>query len=119
MVEFPDRPHDEYHHRIVPVSGRATLFSLTAVPIYTVNYYFNWPLFRYYPTSHSFSFTNQPDAGPAILWYGWIAAAMAVGAVVAFAVPRRWSDRLPLDLTWMVLAIALFAVFLYEKRWFF
>ena len=30
--------------------GRSTLFSLSASISYTLAYYFDWPLFRYYPT---------------------------------------------------------------------
>lgn len=54
-----------------------------------------------------------------MLWYGWVAAAILAGALAAFAIPRRWSDRLPLDLCWMVLAASLVAAMIYEKRWFF
>jgi hypothetical protein len=99
--------------------GRATLFSLVAVPAYTVCYYFNLPLFFYYPGPGRFSFAAEAGSGFAILWYGWVASAALAGTLAALAIPRRWSDRVPLDFTWMALIAAIFAVLLYEKRWFF
>jgi hypothetical protein len=101
------------------VTGRATLFSLVAVPVYTAAYYFNWPLFFYYPGPPRFSFAADAGAGFAILWYGWVVTAAAAGAAAAFAVPRRWSDRLFPEYAGMMLIAGLFAVLLYEKRWFF
>jgi hypothetical protein len=101
------------------MSGRAATFSLVAVPIYIAGYYAGLPLFYYYPQVQRISFTPLAGAGFAIMWYGWIASAIIAGLAAAFAVPRRWSDRLPIDLTWIVLLGALMAILLYERRWFF
>jgi hypothetical protein len=101
------------------MNGRSTLFSLIAVPVYILGYYSNRPLFFYYPTVRSFSLTPQVGLGFVIMWYGWIAAAILIGAIAAIIVPRRWSDRIPLDLTWMMMLAAVLAVLLYERRWFF
>ena len=101
------------------MNGRAILFSVVAPAAYIIADYFGWSLFSYYPVAGRFSFVARTDSGFAILWYGWLAAAILAGALAAFMVPRRWSDRLPLDLCWMSLAAALFAVLIYEKRWFF
>jgi hypothetical protein len=100
--------------------SRPTLFSLAAGVTYTLSYYFDWPLFQYYPAIHAFHLTAQPaSAGFPILWYGWMATAVLVGVFVAFAVPKRWAGRLPPDIFWMLLIVLLVAVLVYEKRWFF
>jgi hypothetical protein len=101
------------------VNGRAILFSMVAPATYTIASYFSWPLLRYYPITGRFSWATETGSGFEILWYGWVAAAVLAGALAAFAVPRRWSDRLPLDLCWMMLLGSLFAALIYEKRWFF
>jgi hypothetical protein len=101
------------------VNGRVLLFSVIAPLAYTIANYFNLSLFRYYPSAGRFSFAGQPDLGSPILLYGWITTAILSSALAAFIVPRRWSDRLPPDLCWMALSVALFAALIYEKRWFF
>ena len=99
--------------------GRSTLFSLSASISYTLAYYFDWPLFRYYPTVNEVHlFPQGPSAGFPILWYGWVATGLLLGAVVAIASPERWAKHIPPDVSWLV-AIGLFvAVLVYEKRWF-
>ena len=89
------------------------------MPVYTLASYFDWPLLRYYPVAGRFSFVAETGLGFAMLWYGWVATAILAGAAAAFLVPRRWSDRLPPDLCWMMLVASLLAAMIYEKRWFF
>jgi hypothetical protein len=101
------------------MSGRATVFSLVGTIAYTVAYYVNLPLFRYYPLSGVFSFYPRPNAGFAIFWYGWIAFAIATGAIATFVFPRRWLNRVPGDLSWIGLTLAIFATLIYEQRWLF
>jgi hypothetical protein len=101
------------------MSSRTTLFSLIAIPVYIAGYYFNRPLFFYYPRLGRIAFTPEPGAGPAIMWFGWLASALLIGAIAAFLVPQRWSRRLPFDLSWMMFIAAFLAVLIYEKRWFF
>jgi hypothetical protein len=101
------------------VNGRAILFSVVAPAAYTLASYFDWPLLRYYPVAGRLSFVAETGFGFVILWYGWVATAILAGALAALIVPRRWSDRLPLDLCWMMLIASLFAALIYEKRWFF
>lgn len=100
------------------MSGRVTLFSTIAALVYTIASYLNLSVIRYYPVSGHFAF-HAGEQGMVILWYGWILAAALAGAAVSLAMPRRWLDRLPSDLNWMVLTAALFAILIYEKRWFF
>ena len=52
-------------------------------------------------------------------WYGWIMSALVFGATVAFlatVLPERWTQRIPLYLTWLIpiMAIPLLAYSLRE-----
>lgn len=95
------------------------IFSLLFIIIYTVCFYFNIALFKYYPLVGEIHINSQPKtAGPPISWYGWLAVAALVSAPVAFAVPRRWGLRISPTLAWLVPALVLAAVLVYEKRWF-
>ena len=71
------------------------------------------------PTTRTFYLQDDPQDGPAILWYGWLAAAAIVSAAVAVAVPRRWAERLwPAWAAWAVPLIIAALVLVYERRWF-
>ena len=95
------------------------VFSLTASIAYTTAYYLDWPLFRYYLGSDTFSFGVQAEsAGAPILWYGWLAIAALIGALFAAIVPGRVASQLPPDLLWIIPATTTIAAFLYELRWF-
>ncbi len=101
-------------------SPRLQMFSLLFGAAYLVCFYYNWALFRYYPINNEFSFSAlPPKAGPAIMWYGWMAIAALVGIVGALIVPRRFAERLQPSWSWIVPILTLLAVFVYEKRWFF
>lgn len=98
---------------------RAMIFSLTACVVYTLAYYFELSLFRYYLGDNRFHFGEQgPEAGAPILWYGWLAAAILAGGAAALIVPKRLAARLSPDLVWLVPAVLIFAALMYEKRWF-
>jgi hypothetical protein len=90
------------------------VFSIVFGVIYTVCFYFNsvyplsswWAPIRYYPAIEQWHFERQPPdtAGPAILWYAWLAEALIASLVISLIVPRKVADRISL---------------VYEKRWFF
>ena len=95
------------------------VFSLTACSVYTLAYYFDWPLFQYYLTQGRLYFSAQPEsAGPPILWYGWLALAMLAGGASALALPSRLVARLSPDLLWLIPSALIIAAFMYEMRWF-
>jgi hypothetical protein len=99
--------------------GRLMIFSLVACIAYTLAYYFEWSLFRYYFAENSIGFWEQGGAsGPPILWYGWLATAVLAGAAAAAVVPARWIARLLPDLLWLVPVVLMFAALMYERRWF-
>ncbi len=69
---------------------RAMIFSLVASLTYTLAYYFDWSRFQYYLAVNRFHFSPQgAEAGPPILWYGWLGTACLAGALPAFIVPQR------------------------------
>jgi hypothetical protein len=99
--------------------GRLLLFSLAASAGYTLAYYFNWPLIVYYPIVNELHFVRQGRAdGFPILYYGWLATAVVIGVIIATVTPRRWAQRLPFDLGWIVPIVMIIAALTYEKRWF-
>ena len=98
--------------------ARLMLFSLTACIVYTLAYYFDWSLFRYYLGSGTFEVSPSAEAGAPILWYGWLATAVLAGALAALLIPKQAVARLSPELTWLVPAAALLAAFMYELRWF-
>lgn len=102
-----------------PLSAR--VFSLVFGIAYALAVYINYPLFRYYPLTGQFSLRDLPDKtlGPAMNWYGWIAIALVPTVVIAFIVPRRFADRIPAGVFW-VLPLIMFAAGWYRERaWFF
>jgi hypothetical protein len=95
------------------------VFSTVFGVAYTVCFYYNWALFRFYPAYSQFSLgALGPDAGPAILWYGWIALAFVVAAAVALVVPTRVAERISPTVVWGVTAAVLIGIAIYERRWF-
>ena len=98
--------------------ARLMLFSLIACVFYTLAYYFDWSLFRYYLGTGTLDVSASANAGAPILWYGWLATAILAGVVVAIVVPRSWSTRISPELAWLVPSVALLAALMYELRWF-
>lgn len=98
---------------------RLIVFSLVAAIAYTLAYYFDWSLFRYYLSSSEIIFFNQSGGeGPPILWYGWLATAVLAGGAAALAAPPKLSSKIPADLIWLLPLVLIFAALMYEKRWF-
>ena len=98
--------------------ARLTVFSLAASIAYIAAYYFNWPLFRYFPETMRFGLSAPPAPVQTVLWYGWLANGIIAGAIVALIVPKRLAARLSPDLLWQVPVVLVLAVLIYERRWF-
>jgi hypothetical protein len=99
--------------------ARLMVFSLAACIAYTLAYYFDLSLFRYYLAENRFYFSSTAvSAGPPILWYGWLALAILAGGVVALGLQPRLAARLPPDLLWLVPSALILAALMYEMRWF-
>lgn len=78
-------------------------------------------IFRYYPAVSQWSIGRLPPdvAGPAILWYAWLAAAAIASAAVALVVPKKLADRIPVSAVWMVPTLVVVGILFYERRWFY
>jgi hypothetical protein len=94
------------------------IFSILFGIVYLTCFYMDWAPFRYYPETSAFYLKIHREAGPAILWYGWLAAAAVVSAAIAFAVPRRLAGRLGPSWSWIVPLLTVIGILIYEKRWF-
>ena len=104
------------------MKGRAvaTIFSLLFGAVYFVCFLFEIVPFRYYPEGGGFRIAEQSvSAGPPILWFGWMATAAANSGSIAVVVPARWADRLWHGLSWVVPAMTILVMLIYERRWFF
>jgi hypothetical protein len=86
--------------------------------VYLTAFYLDWAPFRYYPETRAFHLTAMPQDGPAILWYGWMASAAVVSAILAWLVPRALAERLRPSLSWIVPLVIVVLLFVYERRWF-
>jgi hypothetical protein len=94
------------------------IFSMLFGIVYLTCFYMDWAPFRYYPDAGAFYLKPHPEAGPAILWYGWLAAAAVVSGLVALAVPRRLAERIGQQWAWAVPALTVVLLLIYERRWF-
>jgi hypothetical protein len=109
------------------VSGyeRVKVFSIVYGVAYMALFFYSevykTALFRYYPVLGGFFRESQPleTAGPAILWYSWLAGAGVVSAIVSLLVPRRLAERIPHAWVWGVPAALLVVILVYERRWFY
>ena len=101
-------------------AGRALIFSATFGVVYGLCFYYNWPLFAYYPQVNEAHFSGQlvETLGPPILWYGWLATAGLVAVAAAYLVPRAVSDRLWHGWAWIIPAVVVVVILIYERRWF-
>jgi hypothetical protein len=98
----------------------ARVFSLVFGIGYAIAVYSNHPLFRYYPLVKRWSLHDLVDQslGPAMSWYGWIAAAAIPAVLLAALVPNRIGDRIPAAVFWIV-PFVMFLVGCYNERaWF-
>jgi len=98
---------------------KSLVFTMCFGLVYMVCFYFNWALFRFYPSYTQFSIGPLgPEAGPVIMWYGWMAWAFVVSLVAALVVPKTVAARLNPTLVWGISAAVLAGTMWYEKRWF-
>jgi hypothetical protein len=97
----------------------ALVFSSLFGIVYTICFYNNWALFRFYPAYSRFSLGPLgPEAGPAILWYGWLAYALIISGAVALIVPRALAAKLSPGLVWGIGLAVLLVIVFYERIWF-
>jgi hypothetical protein len=97
----------------------AKIFTIVFGALYTLAFYVDISLFRYYPEVGQFHLQMTPDIGPPILWYGWLAVAGLGSAAIAMLVPEKWADRLWPGWVWILPVIVVVVILVYEsKLWF-
>ncbi len=95
------------------------VFSAAFCLAYVGVYYFNYPLFEYYPMTGDIRFGWDTDpAQQTIRWYGWLGTSLLTGNIVAAVIPKRWATRLSPDILWVIAVVLVVAVIMYERRWF-
>ena len=95
-----------------------TVFSLVFPVMYTVAYYNEWALFRFYPLVGELHLGLQPTTlGPAMIYYSWIAVSAATALAASVIVPDRWVTYLWTGWSWLVPVAATVFTFIYETRW--
>jgi hypothetical protein len=100
-------------------SSSAKIFSIVFGALYTLCFYVDISLFRYYPEVSQFRWQITPDIGPPILWYGWIAVAALGSGAIALLVPAKLADRLWSGWVWILPVVTVVVILAYEtKLWF-
>lgn len=95
-----------------------TVFSLVFPVIYTVVYYNEWALFRFYPLVGELHFNIKPTTfGPAMIYYSWITVSGVAALAVGLAIPPRWVAHFWTGWSWVVPLAATVFTFIYETRW--
>jgi hypothetical protein len=97
-----------------------TIFAIAFSITYAAAYWFNLPLFIYYPEHNiaTWGTTVLKNAGPGMVWYGFMADSLIVATLLALLVPDRLADRLFRNYVWLF-PVAAMLVCVYLLRVFF
>lgn len=100
--------------------ARFRVFSILFGIVYCLCFYYNWAVFRYYPLLEGFRLQSQPasTAGPAILWYAWLAQAFVITAGLTLLVPNKLAARVSPTVVWVMPLATVVGILVYEQRWF-
>jgi hypothetical protein len=103
------------------MTAKLKVFSILFGIVYIICFYYNWALIRYYPIPAQWFRQSQlpAQAGPAILWYAWMAQAFVISAAVALLVPRKLAERISANVVWAVPSLVILGIIVYERRWFY
>jgi hypothetical protein len=95
------------------------LFTATFCCVYIAAFFFDWPMFRYYPLHGDFSWGPGmlTEVGPAMSWYGYLSMAVAGGLIIAMIVPDRVLPRW-LGFLWLFPLSAMLICVLLLRRFF-
>jgi hypothetical protein len=91
-------------------------FTVAYCCAYSLAFALNLPLFIYYPLHGNFSWGRQVlnEVGPPILWYGFVADAIIIGAVASICIPDRPANKV-INLVWLF-PVAAMAICIYLLR---
>ncbi|MEI8150984.1 MAG: hypothetical protein WCG92_05240 [Hyphomicrobiales bacterium] len=101
----------------------ALVFGISVAILYVICDMAALPMFTYHPGTDRLEWGYAParrDEGPAMYWYGWIAASILGGFVLGLAaamLPEKIGRRIPLALSWIV-PIALLPVLIYSLKFY-
>lgn len=89
-------------------------FAAAYAVAYYVAVYYNLALFSYGPAVGEWTLFNRPaSAGPTMFWYGWMATAAIIAALVgllASTLPRRFLARAWPALAWIAPLCSIVAI---------
>jgi hypothetical protein len=103
----------------VRLEASLKVFSLVFGVIYMGCFFYAVAPVRYYPLQGRFFLDEQPDtAGPPILWYGWLLSAAVASAILSVLVPPRLVERVWHGWFWIVPALTVVGILIYERRYF-
>lgn len=88
-----------------------SIFAIAFCGTYIAVFALNSPLFRYYPLHGDFNWGRQEltGVGPAITWYGMLAASGIVASLLAVCIPERGVDKLVRNNVWLFACAAMLA----------
>jgi len=84
-------------------------FAIAFSIAYAVVFWFNLPMFLYYPQAGLFHLGPTPvtNVGPGITWYGLMAGAGLIALVAGFLIPNTLLDRPLRNFLWAIPVLAM------------
>jgi hypothetical protein len=80
----------------MPLRFAPVVFMIAYCCAYALTFALDWPLFRYYPLHGNFTWGwhTLGASGPAMVWYGLVASAGTVAALLAVCIRDSGAERL-------------------------
>ena len=106
---------DDGGHRHYGIARIFPVFTIAFAVVYFYGVYTNDGPIRYYPFTNQWSLSALPkEAGPAMMWYGWVINGVIVGVIVsalALLVSRGTLERLWRSWAWLVVLVPTAMIF--------
>jgi len=106
-------------NRLLPLGVFAGVFSF----VYYLCFVLGYTPVRFYPLDNTITMQDLPrSAGPAMGWYTWIvigAVAGLIAAVIAYVVPKNFSEKYGALLSWAIPGAVCIWILYVERHWFF
>jgi hypothetical protein len=106
----------------IKLFAAASFAALNAL-LYLLSDMFRWPMFSYFPATAELVWgwaPSNPDQGPAMYWYGWIATSMLASLLISagmMMLPAQWIKKIPLSISWLVPTL-LIPVLVYSLKYY-
>ena len=96
-------------------------FAIAFCCTYAAAFFFNLPMFLYYPLHGDFSWGTMvlTDVGPGMAWYGFVADSLVVASILAVVIPERVIGKVFRNFVWVFpcAAMALCVYLLWDFFW--